>query len=225
MGGGLTCLFSGPPGVGKTMAAQIIAREVDYALYRIDLSKVVDKYIGESEKRLAALFDEAERARVALFFDEADALFGKRTEVRDSHDRYANITVDFLLQRIESFDGFAILATNFASNVDEAFLRRVRVRAEFPPPDAEDRARIWRKLLPGPDARDADIDIGILARPFELVGGEIRNAIYTAHLLAAEEDRTIAMRHCVRGLWREVCKVGRIADPDSFGIWRHVIAA
>jgi len=224
-GGGLACLFSGPPGGGKTMAAQIMAKQIDYALFRVDLSQVVDKFIGESEKRLAALFDEAERARVALFFDEADALFGKRTEVRDSHDRYANITVDYLLQRIEAFSGLAILATNFASNIDDAFLRRVRVRAVFPAPDAADRRRIWDKLLPAPEQRAGDIDLARLAEPFELMGGEIRNAIYTAHLLAAQEGSALAMRHCVGGLWRELGKTGRITNLAQLGPWKAAVAA
>jgi len=223
VGGGLACLFSGPPGGGKTMAAQIMARQIDYALFRVDLSRVVDKFIGESEKKLAALFDEAERARVALFFDEADALFGKRTEVHDSHDHYANITVDYLLQRIDTFSGLAILATNFASNIDDAFLRRMRVRANFAAPDAADRRRIWDKLLPAIGSRAHDIDIARLAEPFELVGGEIRNAIYTAHLLAAEDGGTLAMRHCVIGLWRELGKTGRITNLSQLGPWRSVV--
>lgn len=222
-GGGLSCLFSGPPGVGKTMAAQIIARQVDYALYRIDLSQVMDKFIGESEKRLAGLFDEAERSRVALFFDEADALFGKRTALRDSHDRYANITVDYLLQRIEAFDGFAILATNLAGNIDEAFLRRVRIRAEFAPPGPQDRRRIWSRLLPPADQRAPDVDVALLADPFDLVGGEIRNAIYTAHLLASQQQEPLGMVHCVRGLWREVRKIGRVTDLAHLGAWRHAV--
>lgn len=223
-GHGLACLFSGPPGTGKTMAAQIVAREIDFALYRIDLSRVIDKFIGESEKRLAALFDEAERSRVALFFDEADACFGKRTELRDSHDRYANITIDFLLQRLESFEGLAILATNLVGNMDDAFLRRLRVRAEFRPPGPSERRRIWERLLPAPGMRSDDIDLAILSDAFELVGGEIRNAIYTAHLLAAGEDATLAMRHCVRGLWRELAKIGRLPDRTRLGPWQHLVA-
>lgn len=223
-GQGLACLFSGPPGTGKTMAAQIIAREVDYALYRIDLSQVIDKFIGESEKRLAALFDEAERSRVALFFDEADACFGKRTELRDSHDRYANITIDFLLQRLESFEGLAILATNMVGNMDDAFLRRIRVRAEFSPPGPAERLRIWERLLPEPETRSEDIDLAILSEGFGLVGGEIRNAIYTAHLLAADEGEPLAMRHCVRGLWRELSKIGRLPDRTRLGPWQHLLA-
>jgi hypothetical protein len=224
-GAGLACLFTGPPGSGKTMAAQIMAREVGLALFRVDLSQVVDKFIGESEKKLAGVFDEAERARVALFFDEADALFGKRTEVRDAHDRYANITVDYLLQRLETFSGLAILATNFPANMDDAFLRRVRIRASFPAPDAADRRRIWEKLLPDARNRSPDIDIARLADAFELVGGEIRNAIYTAHLLAAEEGTALAMRHCVAGLWRELAKTGRIPKVAQLGPWKTAISA
>ena len=219
-GGGLACLFTGPPGTGKTMAAQIIARQINYALFRIDLAQVIDKYIGEGEKRLSAVFEEAERSRVALFFDEADALFGKRTEVRDSHDRYANVAVDHLLQRLEGFQGLAILATNLAGNIDTAFLRRIRIRAEFQMPDAADRRRIWAKLLPDEEAREDDIDIARLADPFELVGGEIRNAIYTAHLLAAAKEEVLAMRHCVAGLLRELNKTGRISDLASLEPWR-----
>jgi SpoVK/Ycf46/Vps4 family AAA+-type ATPase len=205
------------------MAAQIVAREIDYALYRIDLSQVFDKFIGESEKKLAALFDEAERSRVALFFDEADSCFGKRTELRDSHDRYANMGTNFLLQRLESFSGLAILATNFASNIDDAFVRRLRVKAEFTAPGPGERRKIWTLLLPPEKDRAEDIDLSVLADAFEIVGGEIRNSIYTAHLLAAAEDAPLAMRHCVRGLWRELGKIGRLPDRSRLGVWRNLI--
>jgi hypothetical protein len=222
-GSGMACLFAGPSGTGKTMAAQIVARQIDYTLYRIDLSQVIDKFIGESEKRMATLFDEAERSRVALFFDEADALFGRRTEVRDSHDRYANIAVDYLLQRLESFQGLAILATNLAENIDGAFLRRIRVRAEFQAPDAGQRQRIWDKLLPPREARPSGIDVARLADPYPLVGGEIRNAVYTAHLLAAAENESFGMRHCVAGLIRELAKTGRISDLTPLDPWRAAL--
>jgi hypothetical protein len=222
-GEGLACLFFGPPGTGKTMAAQVVAKEIDYALYRIDLSQVFDKFIGESEKRLGALFDEAERSRVALFFDEADSCFGKRTDVRDSHDRYANMGTNFLLQRLECFSGLAILATNFVSNMDDAFVRRLRVRAEFAAPGAEERRKIWDRLLPIAKIRSDDIDLSILADPFEIVGGEIRNAIYTAHLLAASEGAPLSMTHCVRGLWRELEKIGRLSERAHLGHWKDVV--
>ncbi|WP_158298660.1 ATP-binding protein [Sphingomonas psychrotolerans] len=217
-GAGLACLFTGPPGTGKTMAAQIVARQVDYALYRVDLSQVVDKYIGEGEKRISSLFKEAGRSRVALFFDEADALFGKRTEVRDSHDRYANIAVDHMLQEIERFPGWTILATNLSGNIDNAFMRRIRVRADFPAPGPADRCAIWNRLLPPPGER-GDILVQPLAEPYELVGGEIRNAVYTAHLLAASEGTELAMRHCVAGLARELGKSGRVADLGVLAPW------
>ncbi|MGL4397968.1 MAG: AAA family ATPase [Hyphomicrobium sp.] len=213
-GSGLACLFTGPPGTGKTMAAQIVAREVDYALYRVDLSQVIDKYIGEGEKRISALFKEAGRSRVALFFDEADALFGKRTEVKDSHDRYANIAVNHLLQELEGFDGLSILATNFATNIDTAFMRRIRVRADFPAPNAQERQMIWERLLTAPTIEGSDINVARLAADYDLVGGEIRNAIYTAHLLAADDKtaKRLAMRHCLAGLAREIGKTGRVVD-------------
>ena len=217
-GAGLACLFTGPPGTGKTMAAQIMAREVDYALYRVDLSQVVDKYIGEGEKRISSLFKEAGRARVALFFDEADALFGKRVEVKDSHDHYANIAVNHMLQEIERHPGWTILATNLSGNIDSAFMRRIRVRANFPAPGPADRCAIWERLLPAPDMR-GDIVVAPLAEPYELVGGEIRNAVYTAHLLAAREGAALAMRHCVAGLARELGKSGRIADLGMLEPW------
>jgi hypothetical protein len=220
-GGGLACLFSGPPGTGKTMAAQIIAREVDYALYRIDLSQVVDKYIGESEKRLSVILDEAERSRVGLFCDEADWAFGKRTELHDSHDRYANTTVDFLLQRLETFSGLIILATNLPGNIDDAFLRRMQIRAEFTKPDAADRRRIWERLLP--IKRDSDFDLDLLSGSFDLTGGEIRNAVFAAHLLAAKHEEQLSMRHCAMALWREISKIGRLANADDFGLWAKFI--
>lgn len=213
-GGGFACLFTGPPGTGKTMAAQIVAREVDYELYRVDLSQVIDKYIGEGEKRISALFEEAGRSRVALFFDEADALFGKRTEIKDSHDRYANVAVNHLLQELESFDGLSILATNFAGSIDPAVKRRVRVLAEFSAPSADERSQIWERLLTPAAIEGSDIDVRRLAEGYDMVGGEIRNAIYTAHLIAAEDKTAtrLEMRHCVAGLAREIGKTGRVLD-------------
>lgn len=225
-GGGLACLFTGPPGTGKTMAAQIVAREVDYALYRVDLSQVIDKYIGEGEKRISALFHEAKRSRVALFFDEADALFGKRTEVKDSHDRYANIACNHLLQELEGFDGLSILATNFPTNIDNAFMRRIRVRADFPAPNANERQMIWERLLTPAVIESSDISVARLAADYDLVGGEIRNAIYTAHLLAAEDpaaDR-LAMKHCLAGLAREISKTGRVVDGGLLGKFPVAVA-
>lgn len=221
---GLACLFSGPPGTGKTMAAQVIAHQIDYELYRIDLSQVVNKYIGETEKNLAKVFDEAQRSRVVLFFDEADALFGRRSEVKDAHDRYANIETGYLLQRLENYDGLAILATNLHKNLDDAFLRRLQVTAEFPMPRAAERKAIWQRLLPPADECDNDLDLALLSERFDIAGGDIRNAIFTALLLAAEDNSCLlGMRHLVLGLWRELQKSGRIVDLVNFGEWREVI--
>jgi AAA+ superfamily predicted ATPase len=221
---GLACLFSGPPGTGKTLAAQVLARTIGLDLYRIDLSNVVSKYIGETEKNLGKLFDEAEQANAILFFDEADALFGKRTEIKDAHDRYANIETGFLLQRIETHPGICILATNLKRNVDEAFIRRLQIVAEFPMPDRAERLLIWRKHLPAPEHLDGDVDLSRLAAQFALSGAEIRNTVLTAALLAAAAGSRIGMPQLAQALWRELNKSGRVIDLASFGDWReHVL--
>ena len=224
-GQGLACLFSGPPGTGKTMAAQVVARHIDYDIYRIDLSQVVNKYIGETEKHLAKVFDEAQRSKVVLFFDEADTLFGRRSEIKVSHDRYANLEVGYLLQRIEAHEGLTILATNLQKNLDEAFLRRLQVSAEFPLPGAPERLAIWRRLLSGSEDQPPDLDLALLSEHFEVAGGDIRNAIFTAHLFAAEDESPLGMRHLVLGLWRELQKSGRVVDMAHFGSWQEEIAA
>ena len=207
---GLACLMSGPPGTGKTMSAQVIARELGLPLYRIDLSQVVNKYIGETEKNLARVFDAAREAHAILFFDEADALFGKRTKTRDAHDRYANIETGFLLQRVENHEGITILATNLASNLDDAFMRRFQVVAEFSMPSPEERHRIWQRLLPAREHRDDDLDIVALAERFELSGGEIKNAALAGALFAASDGGRMAMRHAVSAAQRELKKTGRV---------------
>ncbi|MFO0744492.1 MAG: ATP-binding protein [Myxococcota bacterium] len=191
---GISVLFEGPPGTGKTMAANIIARELGLDLFQVDLSKVMSKYIGETEKHLGMLFDEAERAQALILFDEADSLFAKRTEVKDSHDRHANLKVNFLLQRIERFSGLAILTTNLAESIDEAFGRRVTVRVHFPKPELDMRVLLWKSMLDGlPQAVD-DADIADLAKEFELTGGLIRNAVLRAAFFAASADRPIDYR-------------------------------
>lgn len=224
-GKGLICLFSGPPGTGKTMAAQVIARRIGFDIYRIDLSQVVNKYVGETEKNLAKVFDEAQRSKVILFFDEAETLYGGRSEVKTAQDRFANIEIGYLLQRIETFEGVAILATNLQKNLDEAFLRRLNITADFPIPGAEERYLIWSKLLPPPTQRRDDIDINLLSRQFKIAGGDIRNAIFSALLLAADERSELSMSHLVRGLWRELQKSGRVVDTAQFGDWRDLVAA
>lgn len=212
---GVTALFSGPPGTGKTMAAEILAAELRLDLYKIDLSTVVSKYIGETEKNLERIFNEAEQSNAILFFDEADALFGKRSEVRDSHDRYANIEISYLLQRMEMYDGVTILATNLRANLDEAFTRRLQFAVDFPFPEAEDRLRIWHTLFP-PDVPSAPaLDLDFLAQRFRLAGGNIRNVLVSAAYLAASDGRCMTMEHLLHGIRRELQKMGRLVDAED----------
>lgn len=218
----LSCLFTGSPGTGKTMAAQVLARELGLDVYRIDLSRVVSKYIGETESNLSKVFDAAEECNAILFFDEADVLFGKRTEIKDAHDRFANIEVGYLLQRLETHEGVCILATNLRSNLDAAFTRRLQIIAHFEAPGARERLAIWRRLLMDAPTAD-DVDLEFLAERFALVGGEIRNAVLTACFLASREGDTVGMRDLVVGLWRELDKEGRIVDPKSLGPWRDAV--
>jgi SpoVK/Ycf46/Vps4 family AAA+-type ATPase len=214
-GNGLVALFSGPSGTGKTMAASIVARQAGLDLYRIDLSSVVSKYIGETEKNLGRIFDEAGKGDAVLLFDEADALFGKRSEVKDAHDRYANVEVNYLLQRVETYDGVVILTTNFKRNIDEAFTRRIHLHVEFPLPDREARAAIWEGVFPEPTPV-AGLDIDFLAG-LELTGGNIRSAALRAAFIAAAEGTDVAMRHVVRATKRELQKAGTLVEPREFG--------
>ncbi len=188
---GLSVLFDGPPGTGKTMAAGIVASELGLDLYQIDLSRVVSRYVGETEKNLARVFDEAERARAVLLFDEADSLFASRTQVQSANDRYANLEVNYLLQRIERFSGVAILTTNFPASLDDAFTRRLSMRISFGKPDAAARAELWRSMLSGASVPLAHIDYEQLARTFELSGGHIRNAVLRAAFIAATRERKL----------------------------------
>lgn len=222
-GKGLNVLFSGPPGTGKTMAAEVVANELGMDLYRIDLASVVSKYIGETEKNLSRIFQEAEHADAILFFDEADALFGKRSEVRDAHDRYANIEINYLLQQMDNYEGIAILATNLRQNLDEAFLRRLHVAVEFPVPSSEDRREIWRKSLPSEAPLREDVDLDFLARTFEITGGNIRNISLAAAYLAAEEGAPIAMGHLIRAVQRELEKIGKRTVREEFGAYCHLM--
>jgi hypothetical protein len=216
-GRGITALFAGESGTGKTLAAEVLARDLGLDLYAIDLATVVDKYVGETEKNLDRIFAEAEHVHGVLFFDEADALFGKRSEVRDAHDRYANVEVAYLLQRMEAFDGSAILATNLRANIDDAFSRRLDALVEFPMPDEEHRLRLWELSL-GPAApRGADLDLAFCARAFELSGGNIRNIAVAAAFLAAADGRAIAMRDLIHATRREYRKLGRLLDASEFG--------
>jgi AAA+ superfamily predicted ATPase len=206
-GQGVAALFTGPPGTGKTTAAEALARELGQDLYRIDLAAVVSKYIGETEKNLSAAFDEAERGSAVLFFDEADALFGKRTEIRDAHDRYANLEVNYLLQRVETFTGLVILATNRSSAMDEALLRRLRFVIRFDTPDLELRKRLWRRSFPDGASLDK-LDWDALATA-ELAGGSIQSAALAAAYLAAADGGTITPAHVEHALLREYQKLGK----------------
>ncbi len=219
-GRGLSALFSGPPGTGKTMAAEVIARELDLDLYSIDLSQVVSKYIGETEKNLHGLFSEAQTSHAILFFDEADALFGKRSEVKDAHDRYANIEVGYLLQKMEEYEGIAILATNLRQHLDEAFVRRMQFIVEFPFPDEEHRRRIWEVTFPREAPVAEQVDFALLAREVKLAGGNIKNIGLAAAFYAAGDGGLIRMPHLIKAARREFQKLGRtwkeeIALPDT----------
>lgn len=214
---GLSALFVGPSGTGKTLAASVIARSLGLELYRIDLATVVSKYIGETEKNLQSIFDHAARADVVLFFDEADALFGKRSEVKDAHDRYANIETSYLLQKIEEHTGVCILASNLAQNIDEAFMRRLQVVVEFPFPGVAEREQIWRQLLTTGAPTAEDLDLAFLARQFELTGAHIKNILLLAGCYAAGEGKPIHMAHLVRAIAREYTKIGKPLTKGLFG--------
>jgi SpoVK/Ycf46/Vps4 family AAA+-type ATPase len=216
LGKGLSVLFAGPSGTGKTMAAEIIAGALVLDLYKIDLSTVVSKYIGETEKNLSRIFIEAETSNAILFFDEADALFGKRSEVKDSHDRYANIEIGYLLQRMEEYEGVVILATNFRKNMDEAFVRRLHFTVEFPFPNEEDRRRIWERIWPGDTPRSTELDLDFMARRFELTGGNICNIALAAAFLAADNSHIVDMTHLLHATKREYQKMGKVVSESEF---------
>jgi SpoVK/Ycf46/Vps4 family AAA+-type ATPase len=216
LGLGLMALFAGESGTGKTMAAEIIAGALGLDLYKIDLSNVISKYIGETEKNLNRIFAEAETSNAILFFDEADALFGKRSEVKDAHDRYANIETAYLLQKMEEYDGVVILATNLKMNIDEAFLRRMHFVVDFPVPSEDDRRRIWQGALPAQLPLAPDVDFDFLARKFKVTGGNIRNITLLAAFLAAGDGQVVRMEHMVQATRREFQKIGRMVTPSDF---------
>ena len=211
---GIMALFAGESGTGKTMSAEVIANDLNLNLYRIDLSGVVSKYIGETEKNLRRLFDAAEDGGAILFFDEADALFGKRSQVKDSHDRYANIEINYLLQRMESYQGLAILSTNRRSNLDDAFVRRLRFIVNFPVPDTSDRQRIWQKIFPEMTPT-RDLDYHRLAQ-FKLTGGSINNIALNAAFLAARDRSPIMMSHILGATRAEFLKMDRLINENAF---------
>ncbi|MBO6215928.1 MAG: ATP-binding protein [Lachnospiraceae bacterium] len=206
----------GAPGTGKTMAAQVVANELGLPLYRVDVSQIFSKYIGETQKNLGVIFDEAKKANLILFFDEADALFAKRTEVGDSNDRYANSETAYLLQKIEEHNGMTILATNLYHNFDSAFVRRITYVVRIDSPDEETRLRLWQNTLPKTMGFGADVDFEFLAERFELSGSNIKSILHTAAYMAGSEDRMITMRDMIISLRYELEKLGRIIDSSDF---------
>jgi hypothetical protein len=213
----VAALFAGDSGTGTTMSAEVVARDLGLDLYVVDLATVVDKYVGETEKNLERIFAAAAGVNGVLLFDEADAVFGRRSEVRDAHDRYANIESAYLLQRMETFDGLAILATNLRANIDEAFTRRLDVLVDFPLPDVVHRRALWERCLGEMLPRAGDLDLDFCAEAFELAGGDIRSAAVTAAYLAADDDRVVRMQHIVAAVQREYRKLGRMCVETEFG--------
>lgn len=225
LGKGITALFAGAPGTGKTMAAEVIATDLGLDLYRIDLSQVVSKYIGETEKNLDRIFQAATTSNAILFFDEADALFGKRSEVKDAHDRYANIEVGYLLQKIETYEGIAILASNLRQNLDEAFVRRLQFIVEFPFPDEDYRRQILAVLFPPTAPLAEDLDLPLLARNIRLAGGHLKNIVVAAAFYAAaegSEDGKIRMAHLLQAAQREHQKIGRTWQLETIEIRQNL---
>jgi SpoVK/Ycf46/Vps4 family AAA+-type ATPase len=220
---GIAALFSGPSGTGKTTSAEIVAGALGLDLYVVNLAMVVDKYIGETEKNLERIFSEAEGVNGVLFFDEADALFGKRSEVSDARDRYANIETAYLLQRMERFDSIAILATNLRSNLDDAFVRRLDGIVEFPLPDPDQRERLWEHFL-GRLPLDEDVDIPFCARAFALSGGNIQAIAVGVALAAAAGRRAGTMGDVVLAVAAEYRKLGRLCHESEFGRYSHLLS-
>ncbi|MFJ3816327.1 ATP-binding protein [Streptomyces sp. NPDC090056] len=216
-GRGVVALFAGESGTGKTMSAEVVAADLGMDLYVVDLSTVVDKYIGETEKNLERIFTGASAVNAVLLFDEADAIFGKRSEVKDAHDRHANIESAYLLQRMESFDGIAVLTTNLRANLDEAFTRRLDVVADFPVPNAEQRLALWDRCLGTRLPRGDDLDLAFCADRFELAGGSIRACAVTAAYLAAESGAPLTMGQVVTAVAQEYRKLGRLVLEGEFG--------
>jgi SpoVK/Ycf46/Vps4 family AAA+-type ATPase len=208
---GVTALLSGPPGTGKTMLAGLIAKELGLSLYQVDLSKMVSKWIGETEKNLARLFDAAEAGHAVLLFDEADSMFGKRTDVKSSNDRNANLEVNYLLQRIERFTGICILTSNHESSIDAAFRRRLAFHVRFETPDESEREHLWRALLPSGAPVANDVDFTALARRFDMAGGHIRNAVLRAAFLASDAGSSISMKQLWRSALAEYESLGKIS--------------
>lgn len=225
LGKGLNILFSGTSGTGKTLAASVLSSELGLEMYKVDLSTVVSKYIGETEKNLSKIFQEAEQGNAILFFDEADAIFGKRSEVKDAHDRYANMEIGYLLQKMEEHEGIVILATNLGKNMDEAFTRRMHFIVDFPFPEEEYRRRIWETLLPAEAPVAEDVDFNFLSRKLQVAGGNIKNILVGAAFLAAENGGTITMEHMIKAAGKEYRKVGMVCSQSDFGKYYPLVSS
>lgn len=222
-GTGLGLLFTGPPGTGKTLAAQVVANVLNLEIYRVDLSQIISKYIGETEKNLKAIFDEASLSNAILLFDEGDALFSKRTEVSDAHDKYANVETSYLLQKIEAYEGISIVTTNLLGNIDEAFIRRFAFVVHFPFPTPEFRRKIWRHVFPKEAPLAKTIDFEYLGNRFELSGGNIKNIALNAAFLAASKHKDITMRDILHSVSSEVTKTGKSILPSDFGEYAYLL--
>jgi SpoVK/Ycf46/Vps4 family AAA+-type ATPase len=219
LSGGLNILFTGESGTGKTMTAQILANELNMEIYKIDLSLLVSKYIGETEKNINKIFTEASESNSLIFFDEADAIFGKRTEIKDSHDRYSNIEVNYLLQKLEEHNEIVILASNLKHNIDDAFMRRMHFIIDFPFPNEQERLEIWKNIFPKPTfyLNNESIDLEFLAKQFKTTGSMIKNIALSAAFLAASEKSKIEMKHLVLATRRELEKKGKPIIKTDFG--------
>ncbi|MFF3953829.1 ATP-binding protein [Streptomyces sp. NPDC001890] len=222
-GRGVSALFAGDSGTGKTMSAEVIAADLGLDLYTVDLATVIDKYVGETEKNLERIFSEAAGVNGVLLFDEADAIFGKRSDVKDAHDRYANVESAYLLQRMESFDGLAILATNLRANLDDAFTRRLDLVIDFPVPDPEQRLVLWERCLGPVLPRDKDLDLAFCAENFELAGGNIRSIAVTSAYLAADTGEPVTMPTLIHAIQREYQKLGRLTLASEFGPYLELL--
>ena len=223
LGKGLIVLFKGETGTGKTMASEVIANELDLDLYKIDLSSIVSKYIGETEKNLNKIFNEAESSNAILFFDEADALFGKRSEVKDAHDRYANVETNYLLQKMDEYEGIVILATNFQKNIDTAFTRRMNFIVDFPFPDSKHRIQIWKNSFPKEAVLEKDIDFKFLTNSIRLSGGNIKNIVVNSAFLAAQNSKCITMKDIIHAIKQEYQKMGKPVLKGEFGNYSELL--
>lgn len=216
-GKGVSMLFCGSPGTGKTMSAQVIANELQMELYKVDLSMITSKYIGETEKNLKKIFEEGRKGPVILFFDEADALFGKRSEVKDAHDKYANFETSYLLQMMEEYEGVVILATNFVKNFDEAFKRRIKFIVDFPFPGEEERLKLWKSIFPEDCPVGEEIDFEFLAKQYELSGSSIKDIAISAAFMAAQKGKAVDMGDLLSAVEEEMKKTGKILGKEDFG--------